>query len=1232
MSSKLYFRKSDVVQALRECADKARAEGFAAGRAEAERFLEFAARLNGSAPHVLKAIRGEELPPRKESPPADEDASPLDAATLAYIDALIEAKTHHADSDGGDVADVLRGWIEDPAALEAALGGEMLLKAFDEGKHPRDDGGRFVSKEAIHAAKSDPKKAEELRARVTDPEQRKKLDAAIGGETDLGRTKRGEQQQASEGRKAEAKKRFDRVRELKDAISAARRGGEEVPHTHFTELAEHLPHLTVSQLRSVRESLAASFFGRKRRDEMVTALVRHAKVRAEQMRAEQDAGDGLDFGMDAMSPAAAGGQGRAHDSDLNPWREFDKDKGYGEAQHGGRIGQRKQIMDAVSDGAKTSHGTPDTGSELKLAPEVARPMPSEAATAMKHLPVDKSASKKYAETGQAAAFRIHNAKYPLPKKSKSTWSGDESETMPGVSGYATMGGALGDMLFNQTESATGDNYTQQVMGDEGDKPSIVVMHGKEIDGPGAETIVPNPKIAAVFTMGQVEHMASELAKSRGATGDSWEELSKSIEWEDRDAFNDALAEKMRQSNPSTIPEATSRKPKPAPQKPAAEDTELWQLPQKQYAENYYAGENFENHRRIIKEALAAGKSVPPEVLADYPDLAPKPPTAPQNPPKESEDVAPIAEPPAKKLGEKKTRKPSATDSLYDWTQHYGGIDPESHAFQTFFGSVNEARENGIPLGVFKKGGEGLDVIARQMLNSGHINAKDEVEAQQVLLDGLASKAYSYHADRTKDYDKALQNYERAKQEAADALNESSIREAERSGEAEADRGEPASGRGADQDSDAGDGGRQPGDAAEPIGEVDTSFDFGDSTPTSKSDAKNDAKASAQPSQKATPEQAAARKWQKNDDGTYTAPNGTVWRKAAAGGEVSPVTGQPFKGGHMMPVHGLSPKVEKPQTTGTGDAASVKPNEDAEGKRQPARSPMTPEQIEEERENRARQAKWDEMRGGVLGKLKHLTDKPMPLRNSTIDVDRWKQFADGVDEGKLKQIVDVLRKDRHDAIDADVVAQGQTNLDKDSIDWEKNSPERQSEIFPLSGKYRSKGKPSSNLARQHVQHALEDAKNPHDLHAIEKKLQGIVNAPAPSDTPVSPTQNAAPSAKPDASKTTSPAAIPPDHAAALRDAAKHHRRMQMPGKPIPAHVVYTKPATKDATGKPLDPEETVAIPADSSGGERILAGKSPHYTVHGVYEFGPDGTPRIAEPRQMAAQAKRIVHDDGATGV
>lgn len=51
---------------------------------------------------------------------------------------------------------------------------------FDESHHPRDDHGRFVSKEDLSQAASDPAKAAELRDRVTDPEQRKKLEAAIG--------------------------------------------------------------------------------------------------------------------------------------------------------------------------------------------------------------------------------------------------------------------------------------------------------------------------------------------------------------------------------------------------------------------------------------------------------------------------------------------------------------------------------------------------------------------------------------------------------------------------------------------------------------------------------------------------------------------------------------------------------------------------------------------------------------------------------------------------------------------------------------------------------------------------------------------------------------------------------------------------------------------------------------------------------------------------------------------
>jgi hypothetical protein len=65
-----------------------------------------------------------------------------------------------------------------PAAPPVA---ESLLEAWSEGDHPRDDHGKFVAGEEMAAAKSDPRKAYQLRQRVTDPGERKKLDAAIGG-------------------------------------------------------------------------------------------------------------------------------------------------------------------------------------------------------------------------------------------------------------------------------------------------------------------------------------------------------------------------------------------------------------------------------------------------------------------------------------------------------------------------------------------------------------------------------------------------------------------------------------------------------------------------------------------------------------------------------------------------------------------------------------------------------------------------------------------------------------------------------------------------------------------------------------------------------------------------------------------------------------------------------------------------------------------------------------------
>lgn len=50
---------------------------------------------------------------------------------------------------------------------------------WDESKHPRDDYGRFVSKGEIVAASQHPEMADELRLRVNDPEQRRRLEVKI---------------------------------------------------------------------------------------------------------------------------------------------------------------------------------------------------------------------------------------------------------------------------------------------------------------------------------------------------------------------------------------------------------------------------------------------------------------------------------------------------------------------------------------------------------------------------------------------------------------------------------------------------------------------------------------------------------------------------------------------------------------------------------------------------------------------------------------------------------------------------------------------------------------------------------------------------------------------------------------------------------------------------------------------------------------------------------------------
>lgn len=93
--------------------------------------------------------------------------------------------TYDTDLLTPELAAAVRAAVErHRAELLAEGAASVFTKAWDKDSHPRDDHGRFVEKHAIEAAKGDHKKAAELRAKVTDPAERKKLDKALAEEPD----------------------------------------------------------------------------------------------------------------------------------------------------------------------------------------------------------------------------------------------------------------------------------------------------------------------------------------------------------------------------------------------------------------------------------------------------------------------------------------------------------------------------------------------------------------------------------------------------------------------------------------------------------------------------------------------------------------------------------------------------------------------------------------------------------------------------------------------------------------------------------------------------------------------------------------------------------------------------------------------------------------------------------------------------------------------------------------
>jgi hypothetical protein len=191
------------------------------------------------ARHALAAAYAAEVLAAREADPAA-DVSGL---TAAYLDML----------DDEDLLDA----AADPTATFAA--------GHDESKHPRGKNGRFIRKDAIAEAKGDPAKEAALREQVR-PEDAGKLDDALSGKTDLGRTKKGQAKHEAGQRRKKRQASAARAKEI-----AGKVGDGSASVNDLYELADHLPHLTADQLRFVATGVATRGLGRTK-PAMVDAL------------------------------------------------------------------------------------------------------------------------------------------------------------------------------------------------------------------------------------------------------------------------------------------------------------------------------------------------------------------------------------------------------------------------------------------------------------------------------------------------------------------------------------------------------------------------------------------------------------------------------------------------------------------------------------------------------------------------------------------------------------------------------------------------------------------------------------------------------------------------------------------------------------------------------------------------------------------------------------------------
>ncbi len=201
-------------------------------------------------------------------------------------------------------------------------------------------------------------------------------------------------------------------------------------------------------------------------------------------------------------------------------------------------------------------------------------------------------------------------------------------------------------------------------------------------------------------------------------------------------------------------------------------------------------------------------------------------------------------------------------------------------------------------------------------------------------------------------------------------------------------------------------------------------------------------------------------------------SGVVWARAKAGGEVSPVNGEHYKGGRWMPIHGLSPKVEKKEAKPPqGGDMPKPPDEDSEAKARGRREPRTPASPEDEKERREHARMADEIKASPLEKTNGIKWNGHPFRAAP-GFRNWKEYAETLTDGDLRKIVEKYKP-----------------ADENGL-WEYENQLDHPQGIKSGMKAHHKQFPSSAEAHTALTHALEGAKTIDDVHAVAMFLKSL----------------------------------------------------------------------------------------------------------------------------------------------